>query len=134
MRPWMSIALRGQSPRPRVKDDVVESAHVDGPWPLASVASPLSHCLGDAARRDRWRDVVPHRPGVFVLRFTVFAGWLIAGYVLLETLPWTRGILHLGVPHRGTIALCAMGLAIALVVAGAASRWRAEAAATDTVS
>jgi hypothetical protein len=78
--------------------------------------------------------VVPLTPGGRPARGGVFAGWLIAGYVLLETLPWTRGILHLGVPHKGTIALCAMGLAIALVVAGAASRWRAEAAATDTVS
>ena len=78
--------------------------------------------------------VVPLTPGGRPARGGVFAGWLVAGYALLETLPWTRGILHLGVPHRGTIALCAMGLAIALVVAGAASRWRAEAAATDTVS
>ena len=27
--------------------------------------------------RDHWRDVVPHRPGVYILFFTVFAGWLI---------------------------------------------------------
>ncbi|MFL5907731.1 MAG: NAD-dependent epimerase/dehydratase family protein [Solirubrobacterales bacterium] len=65
----------------------------------------------------------------------VFAGWLIAGYVLLETLPWTRHIFNLGMPHKGTIALCAMGLAIALVVAAAALRWRGdEDAVTDTVS
>ena len=38
-------------------------------------------------------------------------------------------------PHRGTIALCAMGLAIALVVATAAARWREdEETAADTVS
>jgi UDP-glucose 4-epimerase len=79
--------------------------------------------------------VVPLRPGGRPARGGVFAGWLVAGYVLLETLPWTRGVLHLGMPHRGTIALCAMGLAIALVVAGAGSRWRGdEATATDTVS
>jgi len=27
--------------------------------------------------RDHWRDAVAHRPGVYILRFTVFAGWLI---------------------------------------------------------
>ncbi|HEY7266534.1 MAG TPA: NAD-dependent epimerase/dehydratase family protein [Solirubrobacterales bacterium] len=63
------------------------------------------------------------------------AGWLLAGWVLLETLPWTRHVLHLGVPHKGTVALVAMGLAIALLVATAAIRWRGdEEAATDTVS
>jgi UDP-glucose 4-epimerase len=66
----------------------------------------------------------------------VIACWLLAGYVLLETVPWTRHLLNLGVPHKGTIALSAIGLAIALVVATAAMRWRddEEAAATDTVS
>jgi UDP-glucose 4-epimerase len=64
----------------------------------------------------------------------VIAGWLIAGYVLLETLPWTRNIFNLGMPHRGTIVLCAMGLGIALVVAAAATRWREAEAATDTIS
>jgi len=65
----------------------------------------------------------------------VTAGWLIAGFVVLETLPWTRNIFNLGMPHRGTIVLCAMGLAIALVVAAAASRWReGEQTAVDTVS
>ncbi len=65
----------------------------------------------------------------------VIAGWLIAGFVVLETLPWTRNILNLGMPHKGTIVLCAMGLAIALVVATAATRWREdEEAAADTVS
>ncbi|HEX3561863.1 MAG TPA: NAD-dependent epimerase/dehydratase family protein, partial [Solirubrobacterales bacterium] len=64
----------------------------------------------------------------------VIAGWLIAGYVVLETLPWTRNIFNLGMPHRGTIVLSAMGLAIALVVATAATRWLAdERAAADTV-
>jgi UDP-glucose 4-epimerase len=66
----------------------------------------------------------------------VIAGWLLVGYVLLETVPWTRHLLNLGVPHKGTIALSAIGLAIALVVATTAMRWSAdeEAAATDTVS
>jgi UDP-glucose 4-epimerase len=63
------------------------------------------------------------------------AGWLLAAYVLLETVPWTRHFFNLGVPHKGTVALCAMGLAIALVVATAAMRWRSdEQAATDTVT
>jgi oligopeptidase B len=30
-----------------------------------------------ASGRDHWRDVVPHRPGIYILTFTVFAGWLI---------------------------------------------------------
>jgi hypothetical protein len=65
----------------------------------------------------------------------VIAGWLLAGFVLLETLPWTRHVFNLGVPHKGTVALVAMGLAIALVIAAAAMRWRGdEQAATDTVS
>jgi hypothetical protein len=55
--------------------------------------------------------------------------------VLLETLPWTRHVLNLGVPHKGTIALVAIGLAIALVVATAALRLQSEEdAATETVS
>ena len=63
------------------------------------------------------------------------AGWLLVGYALLETVPWTRHFFNLGMPHKGTVALVAMGLAIALVVATAAMRWRGEeAAATDTVS
>jgi UDP-glucose 4-epimerase len=65
----------------------------------------------------------------------VFTGWLIAGYVILETLPWTRNVLNLGMPHKGTIALSAMGLAIALLVATAATRWLGEEdTAADTVS
>jgi UDP-glucose 4-epimerase len=65
----------------------------------------------------------------------VIAGWLLAGYLLLETVPWTRHIFHLGMPHKGTIALSAMGLAIALLVATAAIRWRGdEEAAADTVT
>jgi HAMP domain-containing protein len=44
-------------------------------------------------------------------------------------------VFNLGVPHKGTVALVAMGLAIALVIAAAAMRWRGdEQAATDTVS
>ncbi len=65
----------------------------------------------------------------------VIAGWLVAGYVVLETLPWTRNIFNLGMPHKGTIVLSAMGLAIALVVANAATRWQDdEEAAADTIS
>jgi UDP-glucose 4-epimerase len=64
----------------------------------------------------------------------VFAGWLIAGYVVLETLPWTRNIFNLGMPHEGTIALSAMGLAIALVVAAGALRWSGDGGTADTVS
>jgi UDP-glucose 4-epimerase len=72
--------------------------------------------------------------GVRPARGGVIAGWLIAAYVVLETLPWTRNILNLGMPHRGTIALSAMGLAIALVVATAATRWLGdEETAADTV-
>jgi UDP-glucose 4-epimerase len=79
--------------------------------------------------------LLPLGPGGRPARGGVFAGWLIAGYVVLETLPWTRHIFNLGMPHRGTIALCVMGLAIGLVVTAAALRLRSdEDAATDTVS
>jgi UDP-glucose 4-epimerase len=79
--------------------------------------------------------VLPLGPGGRPARGWVFAGWLFAGYVVLETLPWTRNIFNLGVPHRGTIVLSVMGLAIALVVATVAVRWRSdEEAVTDTVS
>jgi UDP-glucose 4-epimerase len=65
----------------------------------------------------------------------VIAGWLIAAWVVLETLPWTRNVFNLGMPHRGTILLTAMGLAIAMVVATAATRWVGdEETAADTVS
>jgi UDP-glucose 4-epimerase len=65
----------------------------------------------------------------------VIAGWLLAGYVALETLPWTRHVLNLGVPNRGTILLSAIGVAIALVVATTAVRWRGEEdAVSDTAS
>jgi UDP-glucose 4-epimerase len=77
--------------------------------------------------------VLPLGPGGRPARGWVFAGWLFAGYVVLETLPWTRNIFNLGMPHRGTILLSAMGLAIALVVATAAVRWQGEETAPDTV-
>ncbi len=77
--------------------------------------------------------ILPIGPGGRPTRGWVFAGWLFAGWVVLETLPWTRNIFNLGMPHRGTIVLCAMGLAIALVIATAAVRWRAAEAAADTV-
>jgi hypothetical protein len=78
--------------------------------------------------------VLPLGAGGRPARGWVFAGWLFAGYVVLETLPWTRNIFNLGMPHRGTILLSAMGLAIALIVATAAVRWQAdEKAAADTV-
>jgi UDP-glucose 4-epimerase len=77
--------------------------------------------------------VLPLGPGGRPARGWVFAGWLFAGYVVLETLPWTRNVFNLGMPHRGTILLSAMGLAIALVVATAAVRWQREETAADTV-
>ncbi len=77
--------------------------------------------LGPGARR-------PARGGVI-------AGWLIAAYVVLETLPWTRNVFNLGMPHRGTIVLSVIGVAIAMVVATAATRWVSdEETAADTVS
>ena len=77
---------------------------------------------------DRSRRAAPREAGCSPAGFS-------PAWVVLETLPWTRDIFNLGMPHRGTIALCAMGLAIALVIATAAVRWRAdEEAAADTVS
>jgi hypothetical protein len=79
--------------------------------------------------------VLPLGAGGRPARGWVFAGWLFAGYVVLETLPWTRNVFNLGMPHKGTIALSAMGLAIALVVATAAIRWFGdEDAVSDTIS
>jgi hypothetical protein len=79
--------------------------------------------------------LLPLGPAGRPARGGVFAGWLIAGFVVLETLPWTRNVFNLGMPHKGTVALAAMGLAIALVVATAAIRWQDDQkTATDTVS
>jgi UDP-glucose 4-epimerase len=77
--------------------------------------------------------LVPLGPGGRPAKGGVIAGWLVAAFVVLETLPWTRNIFNLGMPHRGTVLLCAMGLAIALLVATAATRWRESEAAADTV-
>jgi UDP-glucose 4-epimerase len=64
----------------------------------------------------------------------VIAGWLLATYVALDFVPWTRRFLHLGMPQRGTVVLCAMGVLVALLVAGAATRLFAdEDVAADTV-
>ena len=78
--------------------------------------------------------LIPLRPGGRPAKGGVIAGWLFAAFVVLETLPWTRNIFNLGMPHRGTIVLCAMGLAIALVVAAAATRLRDDEPAADTIS
>lgn len=63
----------------------------------------------------------------------MIAGWLIAAYACLQALPWTRHRLELGLPHRGTIALCLIGLSIALALASAAVRLRGGQAARDPV-
>ncbi len=63
----------------------------------------------------------------------ILAGWLIAAYACLQALPWTRHRLELGLPHRGTIALCLIGLSIALALASAAMRLRGGQAARDPV-
>jgi hypothetical protein len=79
--------------------------------------------------------VLPIGAGGRPARGWVFAGWLIAGWAVLEMMPWSRDMFNLGVPHRGTIELCLMGLTIALVIATAAVRWRAdEETAADTIS
>jgi UDP-glucose 4-epimerase len=78
--------------------------------------------------------LLPLGPGGRPARGGVFALSLIVGYAALESLPWTRDVFNLGMPHKGTIALCAMGLAIALVVATVALRWRASEPAADTIS
>jgi oligopeptidase B len=46
--------------------------NADGAEDFKIVWAPLA-----ASRRENWRDVVPHRPGIFILRFAVLAGWLI---------------------------------------------------------
>jgi UDP-glucose 4-epimerase len=78
--------------------------------------------------------VLPLGPGGRPAKGRVFAGWLIAGWAMLETLPWTRDAFNLGMPHRGTIELCLIGLTIALVIATAAVRRRDDQeTASDTV-
>jgi UDP-glucose 4-epimerase len=64
----------------------------------------------------------------------LIAGWLIAAYAGLDAAPWTRHLLELGKPHRGTVALFFIGVALALTLAGAALRLRrAEDAAPDAL-
>jgi oligopeptidase B len=46
--------------------------NADGAEDFKIVWAPLT-----ASGRNSWRDVVPHRPGVYILSFTVFADWLI---------------------------------------------------------
>jgi hypothetical protein len=78
--------------------------------------------------------LIPLGPSGRPAKGGVVAGWLFAAFVVLETLPWTRNIFNLGMPHRGTVLLCAIGLAIALLVATAATRFSEdEDAAADTV-
>jgi hypothetical protein len=78
--------------------------------------------------------LLPLGPGGRPARGWVFAGWLVAGWLVLDAIPGSRDVLNLGMPHKGTIALCAMGLTIALVVATAALRWRSGETVSDTVS
>ena len=67
---------------------------------------------------------VPLGPNGRHPRGGLIAGWLIAAYAALDAVPWTRHFLELGRPHRGTVALFFIGLAIALTLAGAALRLR----------
>ena len=79
--------------------------------------------------------VLPLGAGGRPARGWVFAGWLVAAWAVLDAIPGSRDVLNLGMPHRGTIALCLMGLLIAVGVASVAIRWRREeAAAADTIS
>jgi UDP-glucose 4-epimerase len=64
----------------------------------------------------------------------VVAAWLVALYAALEAVPWTRHLLELGKPQRGTVALFFIGLALALTMAMAMLRLRKdEDAAPDVV-
>ena len=77
---------------------------------------------------------VPLGPSGRHPRGGLIAGWLIAAYAALDAVPWTRHFLELGGPHRGTVALFFIGLAIALTLAGAAIRLRRdEDAAPDAL-
>jgi UDP-glucose 4-epimerase len=76
--------------------------------------------------------LLPLRSGVRPARGPQLAGWLIAAYVALETLPWPRHALGLGVPQRGTIVLTLIGLAMALAIGSAGVRLtRGREAARD---
>ena len=78
--------------------------------------------------------LLPLGPGGRPARGWVFAGWLVAGWAVLDAIPGSRDVLNLGMPHKGTIALCVMGLAIALIVATGALRLRSSETVSDTVS
>jgi UDP-glucose 4-epimerase len=69
--------------------------------------------------------LVPLGPGRHPKRGRL-AGWLVASYVALAALPWTRHPLELGKPNRGTVVLFFIGLALALALAAAAVRLRGE--------
>jgi len=58
-------ALSGQ-------DALVLRTNADGAEDFKIVWTPL-----DATARTEWRDLVPHRPGIYVLSFVVLADWLV---------------------------------------------------------
>ncbi len=51
---------------------LVIRTNADGAEDFKLVHAPLDRC-----DRGSWRDLVPHRPGIFVLSFRVFADWLV---------------------------------------------------------
>ena len=59
--------------------------------------------------------------------------WLIALYVGLITLHWTKQRLELALPGWHSLALSGIGMLIALAIAMAITRWRRESAASDEI-
>jgi len=62
-----------------------------------------------------------------------WALWLVALYVGLMTLHWTKQKFELAVPGVHTLVLSGFGVLIALAVAWGITRWRRESTASDEV-
>jgi UDP-glucose 4-epimerase len=74
--------------------------------------------------------LIPVGRGARPARGGVIAAWLIASFAALHAMPWTRHLLELDEPQRGTVALFFIGLALALAMAGGIGRLRTDEDAT----
>jgi UDP-glucose 4-epimerase len=68
-----------------------------------------------------------------LLQGITWALWLVAFYVGLLTLHWTKQRLELALPGLHTLILSGFGMLIAVAVAAGIARWRRESPASDEV-